>query len=96
MEMMMTNCRGRQTWGGRERCGDITCSRCYPESEGTQRIRLCPTCGEPAHATETDDNNRHRECQIVEEVWPAGLVECVHCSGKRIAELLEKLCEEDS
>ena len=44
------------------------------------KIQVCPVCGEPAHASETDDLNRHAECQvatpssgqIAEWLWNSG------------------------
>lgn len=29
------------------------------------RFDICPVCGKPAHATESDDLNRHEECEWI-------------------------------
>jgi len=32
-----------------------------------QRIDICPGCGKPAHASETDDRGRCEHCQLSPE-----------------------------
>jgi len=46
-------------------------------------IPLCPGCGEPAHATESDDDNYHEGCRDREGCRSCGASPCPDwCEGE--------------